>query len=420
MSAVRTPPRRGALARVLQGLMQAELAAARGRRGGRHDSSSPGQSPLDQAPPRRVPPREPWHEDARIAGRSPGDLGCDSLEALWLTSAACEMFHLFEAGEQDAIVRAERFGEWIDIVTRAVARNGARVSFTTSGSTGKPKRCTHRLDDLDRETRHLATLFADRTRVLAFVPAHHIYGFIFTALLPDLLDAAVVDPAHAVQALSTLKRGDLVVSFPERWMWLERTIRQWPDGVSGVTSTAPCPRALIEALMGQGLAAMTEVYGSSETAGVATRAWPDTGYRLMPHWTFDDGHDAAVTRVIDGSGRCFELPDAVRRAADGRFTIVGRRDDAVQVGGVNVRPDDVAAALRERPGVSDAAVRLMRPDEGLRLKAFIVADVGWNEDDLRSQLDAWMGQALEPAARACALTFGRRLPTNDLGKSADW
>ena len=200
------------------------------------------------------------------------------------------------------------------------------------------------------------------------------------------MGAEVVEPARAVRALSTLKRGDLVVAFPERWMWLERTIRRWPDGVSGVTSTAPCPRALIEALMDQGLAAMTEVYGSSETAGVATRAWPEAGYRLMPHWVFEGGHDAAVTRVVDGSGRRFELPDAVQRAADGCFTIIGRRDDAVQVGGVNVRPDDVAAALRGRPGVSDVAVRLMRPDEGLRLKAFIVADVGWNEDDLRSQL----------------------------------
>ena len=68
----------------------------------------------------------------------------------------------------------------------------------------------------------------------------------------------------------------------------------------------------------------------------------------------------------------------------------------------------------------DAAVRLMRPDEGRRLKAFIVADDGWDEDDLRSDLEAWIGQALDPAARACALTFGHRLPTSDLGKTADW
>ena len=327
------------------------------------------------------------------------------------------MFHLYEAGQHDALVRAEYFGEWIDIVRRATAMSGARVSFATSGTTGKPRRCGHDLDGLDREVRYLAGRFADRSRVIAFVPAHHIYGFIFTALLPDALNVDTVESAHA---LTTLKRGDIVVSFPERWMWLERTIRRWPEDVAGVTSTAPCPSALIEALVDQGLAGMTEVYGSSETAGVAVRTWPDAGYRLMPHWTFQGGHDAGVARVVDGAGRGFELPDAVEHVADGSFIIVGRRDDAVQVGGLNVHPNGVAAALRERPGVRDVTVRLMRPDEGLRLKAFIVADHGWWEDDLRRDLDAWIGQALEPAARPRALTFGRQLPINEMGKAADW
>ena len=329
------------------------------------------------------------------------------------------MFHLYEAGEQDALVRAEHFGEWIDVVGRAVAKDGARVSFATSGSTGKPKRCTHAFEDLGREVRHLGEVFSGRTRVLAFVPSHHIYGFIFTALLPDVLNVDVAEPTRAVRALSTLKRGDLLVAFPERWMWLERTIPRWPDGVVGVTSTAPCPRALIEALVSQGLSAMTEVYGSSETAGVATRVWPETGYRLMPHWTFGE-HGADTTRIADGSGRCFELPDAVERVADGSFTITGRRDDVVQVGGVNVRLNEVAARLRERPGIKDVAVRLMRPDEGLRLKAFIVAEHGRREDHLRLDLDVWIGQALAPAARPCALTFGRQLPINAMGKAADW
>ncbi len=420
MSALRKPLSRGAVARVLQSLMLAELATARGRRGAGTDLSAPDRPGSGPASPHHFPSREPWGDDARVAGRSPGDLGCDSLELLWLTSATSEMFNLYEAGEHDALLRAERFGEWIDVVGRAVARSDARVRFATSGSTGKPKRCAHSLDDLDTEARYLAEVFADRSRVFAFVPAHHIYGFIFTALLPERLTAAVVEPSRAVQELSTLRRKDLIVGFPERWMWLERTIGGWPDGVAGVTSTAPCPRDLIGMLVEQGLAGMTEVYGSSETAGVATRTWPDAHYRLMPHWTFADKGDAGIARIADAAGRCFELSDVVEHAADGCFTITGRHDGIVQVGGVNVSPGSVAAALRERPGVKDAAVRLMRPDEGLRLKAFIVVQHGWREHDLRLDLDSWIERALEPAARPRALTFGQQLPTNEMGKAVDW
>ena len=330
------------------------------------------------------------------------------------------MFHLYEAGEHGALARAERFGEWIDIVERTVANPNARMSFATSGSTGRPKRCPHSLDDLNGEAGHLAEIFGDRTRVLAFVPAHHIYGFLFTALLPERLNIDVVEPAEAVEALSTIKRGDLIVSFPERWMWLDRTIPRWPEGVAGVTSTAPCPRSLIAGLVSQGLETMTEIYGSSETAGVATRAWPDAGYHLMPRWTFEDEQGAEFTRIADRSGRHLELPDVIQRTTDGCFEIIGRRDGAVQVGGVNVYPDAVAAELRGRLGVKDVAVRLMRPNEGLRLKAFVVGNHGWDEGDLRVALNAWIGRALEPAARPCALTFGHQLPTNTMGKASDW
>jgi long-chain acyl-CoA synthetase len=50
----------------------------------------------------------------------------------------------------------------------------------------------------------------------------------------------------------------------------------------------------------------------------------------------------------------------------------GRAEGAVQVGGVNVFPDVVGRVLTAHSGVAQAAVRLMRPEEGTRLKAFVV------------------------------------------------
>ena len=386
----------------MQSLLQAELATARGRRG---NGASAGALPAG-----------PWSDKARITGDGPLDLGCDSLEALWLSSAACEMFELARTNRHHALAAAECYGEWLDIILAGFADGQHAITFSTSGSTGRPKRCTHDLADLDSEARHFAGLFAGSRRVLAFVPAHHIYGFLFTALLPDAVAAEVLDGGAAMEALAAPRPGDLIVAFPERWAWIERVVRRWPAGIRGVTSTAPCPRDLIEAIVGAGIADFTEVYGSSETAGIATRSWPETGYRLLPRWTFAPDEDA----IVDGAGRRVLLPDLVERRGADAFVPAGRRDGLVQVGGVNVDPGMVAASLRERPEVADVAVRLMRPDEGLRLKAFVVAAPGADEESLRVALEAWARTELATAARPTSWTFGARLPRNELGKLADW
>jgi acyl-CoA synthetase (AMP-forming)/AMP-acid ligase II len=102
------------------------------------------------------------------------------------------------------------------------------------------------------------------------------------------------------------------------------------------------------------------------------------------------------------------------------FVPVGRRDDAVQVGGVNVYPAQVAALLKRHPGVSDACVRLMRADEGQRLKAFVVAVEPDAAASLPDQLASWVSQRLPPAARPVSFMVGAALPLSRQGKLTDW
>ena len=112
--------------------------------------------------------------------------------------------------------------------------------------------------------------------------------------------------------------------------------------------------------------------------------------------------------------------DRINLRDDGSFLLAGWQDGMVQVGGINVSLSRVAALLRARPGVADAAVRLMRPDEGMRLKAFIVAAPGAALEVMRQELEGWIEMNLPTVERPKALMFGRALPTNELGKSVDW
>jgi 4-coumarate--CoA ligase (photoactive yellow protein activation family) len=399
---------RSSLRTVLQSLLGAELLAARGR-------GNPGARL-----PTHLPPE--WPEATRIGSDTTSSLGCDSLEVLWLASAVNEMFHLHEASGEEKLLSDATFGDWIDRIEAAWRSGVAMVTFTTSGTTGQPKRCPHAAEALHVEASFLADLFRDKRRIVSLIPSHHAYGFLFTALLPDGLGVPHLDATRldAAELSLRLEPGDLLVTFPDRWRWLERSIRAWPPDVEGVVSTAPCPPDLIGSLCESGLAAMTEVYGSSETAGVAVRRWPNATYQLMPHWCFVEPVCEDLPEIIHQNGRRFPLPDRISHQDRGHFQLVGRLDGAVQVGGINVFPNRVADRLSKQPGVREAAVRLMRSDEGTRLKAYIVPEPEIDLTTLRSDLQVWIEAELTVAERPMAITFGASLPVGMMSKAADW
>jgi bile acid-coenzyme A ligase len=72
---------------------------------------------------------------------------------------------------------------------------------------------------------------------------------------------------------------------------------------------------------------------------------------------------------------------------DGYLHITDRRDDMVLVGGANVYPAEIEAALEEHPQVrSCAVVGLPDEDAGSRLHAIVQAEGSLPEDELRAHL----------------------------------
>ncbi|GKT31277.1 AMP-binding protein, partial [Aduncisulcus paluster] len=127
------------------------------------------------------------------------------------------------------------------------------------------------------------------------------------------------------------------------WKKLEKLNCQFPENVYGVTSTGPCPAETINSLRGQGLARMTEVYGSSETGGVGFRHDPADMYTLLGHW--EQTGNSTIERTSAGGNKQ-------------QHTL----QDNLEWQGTKFKP------LKGQTKPS----KLMRPEEGERLKAFIV------------------------------------------------
>ncbi|HET7774806.1 MAG TPA: AMP-binding protein, partial [Azospira sp.] len=104
--------------------------------------------------------------------------------------------------------------------------------------------------------------------------------------------------------------------------------------------------------------------------------------------------------------------DLARLEADGGLSLLGRADDMLVSGGVNVHPAEVEAVLLACPGIRDAAVTaLPDPVWGDRLVALVVAP-GEAGDKLRQ----WCKERLPSPRQPRLIHAVAALPRNPMGK----
>ena len=356
-----------------------------------------------------------------VLGLLPGDwpetlplgdegLGLDSLECLGAIGALAETFHI--DGGSMAAEPAQTVSDWIDWIERGRRAVGT-LTVMTSGSVGEPRACIHATKDLLDEAAYFAGLLPDRRRIVAMVPANHLYGIIWTALLPTELNIPVITSSIGVSL--HLEPGDLVVAVPEQWQALLRLTRRFPADVYGVSSAGMLANDVANRLLTAGVARMIDVYGSSETGAIAMRDPPEPSYELLPRWNLVADRDDWL--LVDQHARHVQPPDHVEQTGPRRLRPIGRRDNAVQVAGRNVWPERVATELRRCQGVAEVAVRL---GENGRLKAYIVPLPGAEPDSLSDALARIAAARLSDVERPKAFSFGPALPRNEMGKLTGW
>lgn len=264
----------------------------------------------------------------------------------------------------------------------------------TSGSTGAPKRVVLSRRAVLASVAATARRLGGEGRWLLALPASYVAGAQVVARSVVAGEPPVLLEEHPSYAAAVEAGRPAYVSL------VPTQLRR----LLGSTEETAALRTLRTVLLGGGPvdpglraraadAGLTVVatYGSAETAGgcvydgialdgvgLATEA--DGRLRVSGPVLFDryDGDPGLTARVlVDG---WFRTEDAARIDGDGRLHVLGRLDDMVVTGGVNVPAPAVARRLREHPGVREVEV-LGVPDEewGTRLVAFVVGEVGLDE-----------------------------------------
>jgi len=311
----------------------------------------------------------------------------------------------------------------------------ARIDLYTSGSSGEPKRVEKSLHQLETEAAVLEASWGAAlggATVVATVPHHHIYGLLFRLIWPlaagRRFDAALCGEPDLL--METLRRhGDAVlVSSPAHLTRLPELIALeslQPFVRRIFSSGGPLPAATGAQYRSRLGAAPTEVYGSTESGGIAWReqdgSEPSAAWRPF----------SAIRIRIDGDGalrlRSPYLPDdewltmgdAAELLPDGRFRLKGRLDRVVKVEGKRVSLPELEHALREHPWVREAAV-VPLPGSKEALGAVVILREPAREhagrDRLVGALREFLVGRFDRVLVPRQWRFVARLPTDERGK----
>ncbi|KUY56867.1 AMP-binding protein [Burkholderia sp. RF2-non_BP3] len=244
----------------------------------------------------------------------------------------------------------------------------AAVTLYTSGSSGTAKPVRKSLAQLDAEVRTLQREWGDRTGAavtLSSVPHHHIYGLLFRILWPLAAGRAfdrmtVLEPLQLQQRLAEYG-GGVVVSTPSqlmRWPALPGFPMRAPMPCAFFSSGGPLPADAASAYSNAFGAAPLEIFGSTETGGIAWRR-QDVAHAWQPlngvDVRCDDDGVLCVRSAHLGHDRWHRTDDAARFDTNGRFALAGRRDRVVKLDGKRVSLPELEARILAHAYVEQAA-----------------------------------------------------------------
>ena len=277
------------------------------------------------------------------------DLGMNSLSRMALAAQVNEFFGLFQTSVANYLLTDSRLDHWTEKILRARRENDQNVVFLTSGTSGNPQRVRHAMAALIHEANVLQQLVPRPAQVISTVPSHHIYGFLYTVVLPALWEVPVRSLSEVNGA--TLTSDSLIIGTPSTWEYMYRTlVGPGEMDCCGVCSTAPLSSSLFTKLTTGGIN-LLDVYGSTDTGGIAFRRSPDATFQLFSHVSLIGNPPSHV--AIGENGDSFPLPDQIEHVSAREIRVLKRHDGAIQIGGVNISPAHIQTVVSTCPLVAE-------------------------------------------------------------------
>ncbi|MCP1727726.1 acyl-coenzyme A synthetase/AMP-(fatty) acid ligase [Natronospira proteinivora] len=317
----------------------------------------------------------------------------------------------------------------------------ARLLLFTSGSTGEPTRVDKTLAQLEDELLVLQEAWGDlleASAVVATVPHFHLYGLLFRLLWPFVAgrpvpELALLEPPRIAAAIDRFPRSVLVSSPAHLKRWPGYTALVASAGrLDGVFSSAgPLPASTSLALhRALDPLAVWEVYGSTETGGIAFR---DQGRPEHAHWQTFAGVELAFPDAEPGPMQVrspatghewLDTGDRARRRLDsaGGFELLGRSDGVIKIEDRRISLAEIETALEASDWVREAAVLRLNGERQTTAAVLALSEVGQQALEalgkwqFKRQLRAQLATRFTEVALPRRFRYLETLPRNPMGK----
>ena len=306
------------------------------------------------------------------------------------------------------------------------------LSLCTSGSSGEPKRIDKTLRQMANEVNALEQLWGAELGtacIIASVAAQHIYGLLFRVLWPLCAGRSFVRTQLAfpedMQRASREHPSFAWVASPAMLKRMADNL-DWP-ALSAVQRVFSSGGAL-PAEAGQALHARlgqwpTEIFGSSETGGIAWRQG-QTLWQPFADVQLSQSDDGAlrITSAYLPIGHVEHTADAARIEADGRFELLGRLDRIVKLEEKRISLPMLELALTHHDWVAEARLGVVHENRASLGALLVLSDSGLFalREHGRRALTQALRQHLNDHCEAMALPrrwrLLRHLPLNSQGK----
>lgn len=305
------------------------------------------------------------------------------------------------------------------------------IELYTSGSSGDPKCVQKTLHQLEAECDVLECCWgsaAAAATVIATTPHHHIYGLLFRVLWPLLAgrpfdNATIAEPSTLVERLRVAETA-VLISSPAQLSRLHqlldlsalphKPLLTFSSGGPLDADTAACYQHTWGA-------APIEVYGSTESGGIAWRR-QDLGLRWTPlpqvQLTTDTDDALLVRSPFLPDEAPLRMEDAAEFDADGTFLLHGRLDRIVKIEEKRLSLPEMEAWLRDHPEVSAAVVSPLTLSGRTVVGAVVALKSEADRKPMIAALREHLRQRFDNVLLPRRWRFVDALPFNERGKLA--
>lgn len=315
----------------------------------------------------------------------------------------------------------------------------SKVVLFTSGSTGEPKKILKRLYQLDREIESLEAAWGNQlvgAKVISTVSHQHIYGLLFRLLWPlcsgrPFIVEQLHEPEHISAQIKFHKHAVLVSSPAHLSRIPKMTDLSQLSGnlISVYSSGGPLSHKASRRIHSDCGIAVNEIFGSSETGGVAYRmqerddvesCWRP--FSCVEIATNDESSQLQIRSPYLEDNEWYVMSDLVDIHTNGTFSLRGRSDKIVKVEEKRLSIPEMESRLCSDDLVEECAVLLTSGNRDTIAAVVVLSDKGVshladvNTTELKKTLKSRLSQYFEAVLLPRKWRFVEEIPVNTQGK----